>query len=409
MREFFVIHYRPDSADGQHYWASGGEQHASITLGKSSPEEMASIARGKKVSLLIDSRYTTVMSVKVPSKNRSKQLQAIPYAMEDHLAEDLEDIHFAIGRADSHNQIPVIAIKRSLMQDTLSLFSAAGVHIDYISADCTALPISDNTWSLLLFEQSAIISTSSVDAQSCERENLEAIFSALLEQASEKPAHIKCFSTEEDQAQLAFLQQLDTEVILQPIKSHPLEIFVAQLEQLSSLNLLQGEFAQKRKSANNWLQPWKYTAIAASLFIALYLGLLSIQSKQLEAENILLSKNIETEFRRAMPEARSLSNMQKRVERQLQELKSASSRDNNNRFLYLLSSATPALSQASNITINAAVFRSNYLDLDISTNSLQNIEQVKSQLLKLPDIKTVLSTTVEKDKVNGRLRLEAKG
>jgi general secretion pathway protein L len=370
---------------------------------------MASIARGKKVSLLIDSRFTTVMSVTVPSKNRSKQLQAIPYAMEDHLAEDLEDVHFAIGKADLHNRIPVIAIKRSLMQDTLALFSAAGVHIDYMSADCTALPISDKTWSLLLFEQSAIISTSSVDAQSCERENLEVILRALLEQASDKPAQIKCFSTEADQAQLAFLQQLDTEIILQPIKSHPLEIFAGQLEQLASLNLLQGEFAQKRKSANNWLQPWKYTAIAASLFVALYLGLLSLQSRQLEAENILLSKNIETEFRRAMPDARSLSNMQKRVERHLQELKSAAGRDNSNHFLHLLSSATPALSQASNITINAAVFRSNHLDLDISTNSLQNIEQVKSQLLKLPDIKTVLSTTVEKDSVNGRLRLEAKG
>src|SRR6056297_2137512 len=115
MREFFVIHYRPDSADGQHYWASGGEQHPSITLGKNSPEEMASIARGKKVSLLIDSRYATVMSVTVPSKNRSKQLQAIPYAMEDHLAEDLDDIHFAIGKADNQSRIPVIAIKRSLI------------------------------------------------------------------------------------------------------------------------------------------------------------------------------------------------------------------------------------------------------------------------------------------------------
>lgn len=409
MREFFVIHYRPDSVDGQHYWASGGEQHPSITLGKSSPQEMASIARGKQVSLLIDSRYTTVMSVKVPSKNRSKQLQAIPYAMEDHLAEDLEDIHFAIGKADSHNQIPVIAIKRSLMQDTLSLFSTTGVHIDYMSADCTALPISDNTWSLLLFEQSAIISTSSVDAQSCERENLQAIFRALLEQASEKPAQIKCFTTEADQSQLAFLQQLDIETILQPIKSHPLEIFVGQLGQLSSLNLLQGKFTRKRQSSNNWLRPWKYTAIAAGLFITLYLGLLSVQSKQLKDENILLSKNIETEFRRAMPEARNLSNMQKRVERHLQELKSAASHDDNNRFLHLLSSATPALAQANNITINAAVFRSNHLDLDISTNSLQNIEQVKSQLLKLPDIKTVLSTTVEKDSVNGRLRLELKG
>jgi len=45
----------------------------------------------------------------------------------------------------------------------------------------------------------------------------------------------------------------------------------------------------------------------------------------------------------------------------------------------------------------------------LSAASLEDVEKVKSKLLESEKIKTVLSTTVEKDKVKGRLRLEAKG
>jgi len=409
MSEYMLIHYRPHCASHMCYWALGGDQHPSITLGHGALDELPAIARNKKVTLIIDSVFTTVMSLNIPSKNRSKQLQAIPFAMEDHLAEDIEDTHFAIGKADQQNMIPVVAINRERLKNILAEFSSREIHIDYLITDSSALPIKDNSWSLLTDDNSVLIKTTTGDAQSCELENLQPIFTALLEQSLNKPESIQCFYSEEHKQPLEFLDTLDIEISYQPLKSHPLEVFAGQLRKAQEFNLLQGEFAVKRKTTNSWLQAWKPAAIAASVWVVLYLTFAGIQSQQLEAKNLELSKHIEAEFKRAMPEARTLSNMQKRVERHLRDLKTGGGADNNNVFLHILSKATPALSQSDKVTLNSAVFRNNSIDLDISSNSLQNIEMVKSRLLKIPELKTVLSTTVEKDKVNARLRLEAKG
>jgi len=135
----------------------------------------------------------------------------------------------------------------------------------------------------------------------------------------------------------------------------------------------------------------------------------SVLSSRRAENNIAIAKNIEMEFKRAIPDAKKMVNMQKRVERRLNDLKSVNSADYGNSFLNILAEATPALSDNKKIVIKAAIYRNNYIDVDLSATSLQDIEQIKTKLLKSNKIKTVLSTTVEKDKVKGRLRLEAKG
>jgi len=75
----------------------------------------------------------------------------------------------------------------------------------------------------------------------------------------------------------------------------------------------------------------------------------------------------------------------------------------------ILSKVSPALSKNDRTNIKAAVYRNNYIDIDLTAKSLQDIEKLKNKLAAIPGIKTVLSTTVEKDNVKGRLRLEVKG
>ena len=134
-----------------------------------------------------------------------------------------------------------------------------------------------------------------------------------------------------------------------------------------------------------------------------------MQTSQLEQKNIALTKKIETEFKRALPSAKKISNMRKRVERKLSDLKSGGSGSDNSGFLQILSKVSPALADNDKIQIKAAVYRNNYIDVDLTAKSLQDIEKIKDELAAIPGIKTVLSTTVEKNSVKGRLRLEAKG
>ncbi|HED33518.1 MAG TPA: hypothetical protein ENJ08_04760 [Gammaproteobacteria bacterium] len=452
MSEFLVIHYKPgqyaahDSPDASgpvmQYWAMGGDQHPSITLGHSSLEELESLARGKKVSILIDAHFTTLESVSVPSKNRAKQLLAVPFAMEDLLAEDIDDTHFALGKSASGksdaaksagatsldaadetdiapeinlsakpvgNTVPVIAIKRSLLQDTLKLFGRHQIYPELITADSTALPGEPSQWSVLLDEDSALIKTDYLQAHSCDRENLPIILQALLDQHEQKPGTIAYYYKADDAEAETMLDALEIELQAKPYQTHALEIFLQHLNDSPPLNLLQGEFATRSKGGGIvWLEPWKAAASVAALWMVLHLAYASVISTQLEDKNAELTKQIEREFKRAIPDARKMVNMQKRVSRRLNELKSASSGSKTDGFLEILSKVSPILKNNDKLNIKAAIFRNNYIDVDLTAKTLQDIEQIKDRLAEVSGIKTVLSTSVEKGKVKGRLRLEAK-
>ncbi len=423
------------------YWAMGGDQHPSITLGHSSLEELESLARGKKVSILIDAHFTTLESVSVPSKNRAKQLLAVPFAMEDLLAEDIDDTHFALGKSGSGkpktdksagasdsaddndiaqeinlsakpegNTVPVIAIKRSLLQDTLTRFNQHQIHPEIITADSIALPGDPSQWCVLLDEDSALIKTDYLQAHSCDRENLPVILQALLDQHEQKPGTITYYHKADDTDAETMLDDLEIELQIKPYQTHALEIFIQHLNDAPPLNLLQGEFAIRSNAGGiAWLQPWKAAASVAALWMVLHLTYASVISTQLEDSNAELTKQIEREFKRAIPDARKMVNMQKRVGRRLNELKAASSGSKEAGFLEILSKVSPIFKNNDKLNIKAAIFRNNYIDIDLTAKTLQDIEQVKDRLAEVSGIKTVLSTSVEKGKVKGRLRLEAEG
>ena len=414
MSEYLLIHYIPGQQDNLQYWALGGDQHPSITLGHGKLDELGAIARGKTVTVLIDSHYTTIKPVSVPSKSRSKQLLAIPFAMEDSLAEDIEDTHFALGKIlpssdDKNNQIPVIAINRKLLRDTLALFAEYNIHVNHMTADALLLPGESNSWSVLLNEENAVIKCGDAELHNCEVDNLQIILDALLEQTDNSPESITCYHKADSQDVSKLFENTDIPFIETSYQNHPLEIFVGSFKEGQSLNILQGDFTAKRESSVAWLQPWKYVAAIAGVWLVLHLAYTTALTNQLEDKNIALAKKIEMEFKRAIPDAKKMTNMQKRVERRLKDMKSTGSADNSNSFLRILSEATPALSANKNINIKAAIYRNNYIDIDLSASSLEDVEKVKTKLLESNKIKTVLSTTVEKDKVKGRLRLEAKG
>lgn len=411
MSEFLLIHYKPGHPSNLQYWAMGASQHASITLGHGNLDELKNIARGKKVSVLIDAHYTTLASVNVPSKNRNKQMQAIPFAMEDNLAEDIDDTFFAMGTSID-NKVPVIAIKRSLLEETLELFNQQQIHISEITADSVALPGGENQWCVLLDEDSALIKTGHAQAHCCDRDNLPLILQALIQQSESKPDSISYYFKADDEPASSMLDSIDInkEIVIEPhtYQTHALEVFVQYLVDIQQLNLLQGEFTPKREGSN-WLKPWKSVAILAGLWISLYLTNAAVLGNQLKQKNIQLSREIEKEFKRAIPDARKMTNMKNRVDRRLRELKTGSSASNDNGFLQILSKVSPVISENKKIDIKAAVYKNNFVDLDITAKSLQDIEQVKEKLSAISGITTVLSTTVEKDIVKGRLRLEARG
>src|SRR5439155_128199 len=86
-------------------------------------------------------RTSTAGEPDVPVKAGAKLQQLVPYALEEHLADDIDDLHFAIGkRAGESSRAPVAVVARALLDEWLAMLHAGGIEPEAIYADSELLP-----------------------------------------------------------------------------------------------------------------------------------------------------------------------------------------------------------------------------------------------------------------------------
>lgn len=370
-------------------------------------DELKNLLQGRKLIVLFDSAYLNIETVSIPGNNRQRQMQAVPFALEDKLASDIEDVHFALGKKQDDGNIPVVAIDKAVLDACLAFFKQADIVPEQIIADVLALPLDENAATVLLYEQASLIKISPANGLYCDRINLHSILKTLLE---EHP-HIKqltIFHHRQEAEITDDFVDLGVEINSRSYNDHPLEILLAAYHDPQHINILQGAYAPQRKSSALW-KHWKPAAALVAVWLVLQMATALVETRQLEEKNIQLRAQIEKAFKKANPGARKFNNMRKRVERRLKELQSGGGDGNNELFLQLLAETAPALSQQKKIKIKAMVYRNKHIDLEISADSLQTLEAVKSHLSSRPGIKIVLSTSIEKDNITGRLRVEKQG
>ena len=64
-----------------------------------------------------------------PAKGAAKLAQVIPYALEERVADEIENLHFAIGDRDAASgRVPVVVIARARIDERLAELRAAGLN-----------------------------------------------------------------------------------------------------------------------------------------------------------------------------------------------------------------------------------------------------------------------------------------
>ncbi len=404
MPETLLLHYSPAKTDVT--WLLLNEKGAINCEPQQAPlEELATHSRGRRLVLLFDSAFLTIESANIPGNNRSRQLQAAPYALEEKLASDIEDVHFALGTKQDNAELPIIAIDKTHMDNCLDHLSQADMHVDKIFADVLCLPYTQQNISILIHQDAALIKTSPSSGFYCDRVNIAHILPSLI---SDNITDLNIIHHKPDAAAKSDFDHLDININSRSYDKAPLEILAAYYQQSEQINLLQGKYAPQRKSSAIW-QHWKSVAGLAAIWVLLQLTNAYIETQQLVEKNIQLTAKIEKAFKKANPGTRKFNNMRKRMERRLAALQAGGSDNNNEVFLQLLADTANVLSQQKQLSILAMVYRNKHIDIELSADSLQTLETVKNQLSQQRNIKTVLSTSVEKGKVNGRLRVEQQG
>ena len=409
MASTLLLHYDPAS-HGQATWShvnNLGELTSRITSGPL--EDAAQLAQQHKVIVLLDSSNVHLNHVQLPTSNRQKMLRAIPYALEEQLAEDIEDFHFVIGKTDPHYGTPVAGIRKDTIENLLDTFHQAGISIDAVIPDAICSPAAPNQWSVLFHAGKALIQFEALIGTVIDAANLPLLLQASLNRTENKPEKIVYFYLDgEEPEQLAEAIDTDIEIIKIAYNTHPLVVFCGEFTKAKSLNLLQGQYKPRRKTSGNWYR-WRLAASLAAVWLLLYAGINIYNLNNLKAKNAELALQIENVYKKSFPGSRRIVNPRVQMEQKLNELRGGGG-PQGNQFLALLTESVSAISSQKDIQVQSIDFRNNRMDIGLTGTNLQSVETLNKQLNKNTNLTTeITSATSEKNIVKGSIRLQRSG
>lgn len=406
MANTLLLHFdptRPDSATWSHV-SNQGELTSRITSG--TLQEAAAAAEQHKVVVLLDSTNVHLNHVRLPTSNRQKMLRAIPYALEDQLAEDIDDFHFVVGKTDPHYGTPVAGIRKDTLEKLLADFQQAGISVDTIIPDAICTPVTAGQWSVLFHEDKALVHFESLIGTVIDAVNLPVLLGASLSKAENKPAKIVCFYLDGAEPELP---EEDSDTAVETIRiaynTHPLVVFCGEYEKAKSLNLLQGKYKPKRKSTGHWYR-WRLAASLAAIWLVLYSTITLFELNRYDNRNTELGIQIEDIYKKTFPDSKRIVNPRVQMEQRLDDLRSGGGTQGSH-FLALLTDAVPIVAAQQGINVQSIDFRNNRMEMGLTGTNLQAIENLNKQLNANRNLKAEISSaTSEKNSVKGSIRLQ---
>ncbi|MBT8443794.1 MAG: hypothetical protein KJO13_03555, partial [Gammaproteobacteria bacterium] len=150
MADFLVLRFRKGATD-QLEWVTVDAAGAVIGQpGHGDPMMAAEAVGDNKVIALMPGASVLRTTADIPVRGSAKILQALPFAMEDQLATDVDELHFAVGKRDVEDRLPVAIVERLEIEACLELFAAAGIEPAFVYADSDAVSAIPNTTTLFI-------------------------------------------------------------------------------------------------------------------------------------------------------------------------------------------------------------------------------------------------------------------
>ncbi len=415
MSETLLIHYNIDEAQ-QATWSpcnAAGELTGKITTG--SLTEFAGIAADHPVIVLLNSQCLHINQLQLPTQNMQKLLKAVPYAIEEFIADDIDNFHFVVAKNKHDDATSVVGINKNTLKNIIRVFQDANINIEKIIPDALCLAADSEQWACLNYRNNSYLQTDISNGLVVPHDLLPYVLTKKLQDETQaRPEKILLFCEQENTAAFDALkdenifEEHDIEISSIVYNTHPLVVFCGNYRQALPLNLLQHEFKTRRKTSGYW-QHWRLAASLAAIWLVLHLGLTSFQHSQLKQENIVTRAKIEKIYKKSFPKSRKIVNPRVQMEQKLEELK-GNAGNSSKGLLFLLADSFGTLGHdKKNITLQSLTFRNNRMDIGLESSNLQAIETLNKNLNNSKNIKSeITSSSSEKDKVKGNLRIEGR-
>ncbi|MFT3931246.1 MAG: type II secretion system protein GspL [Spongiibacteraceae bacterium] len=277
--------------------------------------------------VLVPGELVLLASVRIPSRQMRQIKQALPYMVEEIIADNIEDVHLALPsiKPEENAAMPVAVIRHHLLINWLDQLYQHGIKPDGMYPDSLALPWRLHSRSFFVSGERVILRSDHFSAQVFFKAQIAAFLPLLRRQfAADElgalPRYVVSSGTESADDARALQQIIATEfgveADLAEYAESGDEVLAAEVlrRRNESINLLQGGYAvQRQDSGAQWLRTVKVAAAA----LAIYAGVTaasgmwySWRARQVEQQTFSFYRELFPQERRVVsPKKQMLAHM----------------------------------------------------------------------------------------------------
>jgi general secretion pathway protein L len=341
-------------------------------------EAIPAPARAARTRVWTSPMDTSLLRVTLPTRSRAKIIQALPYALEEQLLDDPENLHFAF-QDTGQGDLAVAVTRRERLNAWLAALNGAGIRPISLAPALFALPTVEQAWTVHVRERDVVWrSATFAGGGGWREERCPALLTRALRETQ---------GGDQSPGRLLLVDapvELDAESwgkgLTIPVERMEGSVQAAQAT-APAINLLQGELSP----SGVWFEfeMFKpYLPAAALLVLWLVGGWIGgiVEWAGLQREHLSHQSDMKKILLDSFPETRTVLDPPQQMQRALEQLQAQRGAAAASDFLPLLSHVAPALQRDNRLRLQSLSYADKGIVLSLSAPDEPALETIKKSL-----------------------------
>lgn len=384
-------------------WLSESEPNV---VREGSLAEVAAAVGGKHVIVVVPGTDVILTKVAVPTRNRNRMAAAVPYLLEEQLAADVDESHFALGNKDAEGQVAVAVVSQACMDDWLRRLNEVGVQADQIIPEILLLPYTPDAWTLLIEHDGSNLRNELQGGVGMDSVNTAFILRRVMAENEVKPTQLNVWMAGNAAETMLFPEDLGVDVRIETLDVPTLVFLARHAHGEGVIDLLQGPYSRREQLGKLW-RPWRPAVALFAVWLIIQFGIKFYEHHELQTQATKLHNEISRIYLNTFPDAKRVVDARVQMEQHLKELRGGTG--NVGEFLQLLSQVSGPTADLGGVEIDRISYKEGELNVSLMISDLQRLEQLKDRLSSETQMTVdIQSATARSNRVEAHLQIKGK-
>lgn len=423
MLELLMIRLAPTaSADGAPVqWLGLDANGAAVDSGSCELAELgqycAEWSEPPRIVALAPAQQVLLTTAEVPAGQQRYAKQALPFLIEEKLAEDIEDVHIAMGPVVREQAVPVAVVRHIEIIAWLDALYTAGLPPSSMIPEPLALPWQEGRVSVCITGDFGIVRDGPWHGLGCDLDNLPLALAAVLRQSrgqcgAEPVIDIYCPEDGDDAASAQGLQRqlvaaghAPGGIVVHELAEAPLAVMAGQVAAAPAarLDLLQGGYAAEDRASARRIN-WRRIALTFAACVAVHVAVTMAAGLWWQWRTQGLRADAVAQYQQWFPAARRVFDPRRQLQSQLN---SGGGADSAALLAYISGLAGSWDGAGESLRLRSLNYRGDAaaMSLEMEGASAGELEQLRQKLAERGVRVELKAVAGGGDRVSGRLEL----